>query len=66
MNISTTYIAGIVSIFTLVLPIFGLEIAEKETLTELMTQVIGAVGAVYVLYGRYKAGGVNAFGLRKK
>lgn len=66
MNISTTYIAGIISMLVFVLPMFGFEIVEKDTLTALVTNIFGAVGATYVLYGRYKAGGINAFGLRKK
>ena len=65
MNISTTYIAGIVSIITLALPVFGFELADKATLTRLITDTLGVCGAVYVFIGRYNAGGINIFGIRK-
>lgn len=62
---STTYIAGIISIITLVLPIFGLEIADKETFAGLVTSIVGACSTAYIFIGRYKAGGINTFGIKK-
>lgn len=65
MNISTTYIAGIVSVIVFVLPLFGFEIADEGTLTDLVTQIVGTFSTLYVFIGRYHAGGINAFGIRK-
>jgi len=62
---SKTYIAGIVSIIAFVLPLFGLDIANEGTVNNLVTNIAGAIGAIYVFIGRYKAGGITAFGLRK-
>jgi len=64
--ISKTYIAGIVSVIAFVLPLFGLDIADEGTVTNLVTNIAGAIGAIYVFVGRYKAGGISAFGIKKK
>ena len=66
MNYSTTYIAGIVSFLTLALPVFGIEIVDKSILSENITQVIGVLAIAYSFYGRYKAGGLSAWGFRLK
>jgi len=64
--ISTTYIAGAVSVIAFVLPMLGLEVADKGTLTNTITGIAGAISAIYIFYGRYKAGGISAFGIKKK
>jgi hypothetical protein len=61
---STTYIANIVSILTLALPVFGVHVADPGSLTETLTEVAGVAAAIYVFYGRYKAGGISIFGIR--
>lgn len=62
---STTYIANIVAILVFVLPHFGITIADPNTLTGIFTSVAGAIAAIWVFYGRYRAGGISIFGLRK-
>ena len=66
MEFSTTYIAGTVSAITIILPLLGFEIAEKDSLTQTVTEIFGIFGLCYMFYGRYKAGGINIFGVRKK
>lgn len=66
MNISTTYIAAIVSVIVFVLPIFGLDVADEGTVTNIVTNIAGVISSLWVFYGRYKAGGINAFGLKKR
>jgi len=65
-NISTTYIAGIISIITLVLPLFGLDVADEGTLLNVVQGIAGTISSLYIFYGRFKAGNISAFGLRKK
>jgi hypothetical protein len=62
---SSTYIANIVALLALGLPVLGFEVVEEETLTQLIVGVVGFVALVYNFYGRYKAGGITAFGVRK-
>ena len=66
MNLSTTYIASGVAVLALVLPLFGLEIADEGTLTNTVQGLVGAVAVFYTFYGRWRAGGISAWGLRKK
>lgn len=63
---STTYIATLVSLLTLGLPAVGLEMANPESVTGALNTLLGIAASLYILYGRYKAGGINAFGLRKR
>jgi len=65
-NISTTFIANIVALLVFVLPVLGLEIVDENTLMGAVTATVGVVSVLYVFYGRYKAGGINAFGIRLK
>ena len=65
-NISTTYIAGIVSVIIFVLPMIGLDIADEGTLTNTVTGIVGFLSAIWVFVGRYRAGGISAFGIKKK
>ena len=62
---SSTYISVLVSLLTLGLPVFGIQVSDDGTLTETITQLVGIGALLYAFYGRYKAGGINAFGLRK-
>ena len=63
---STTYIATIVAFLSLGLPAFGITIADEGSLTDNVTKIVGVVSTLWILYGRYRAGGINAFGLRTK
>ena len=60
---STTYIANIVTILTIVLPVFGIHIVDPTSTANVIMQLVGVASTLYVFYGRYKAGGINAFGL---
>lgn len=62
---STTYISNAVALATLVLPLFGLQIADQGTLTDTVTKLMGIAAILYTFYGRYRAGDISAFGLRK-
>lgn len=62
---STTYIATIVSFLTLALPTLGIEVVERETLIGAITTLVGVISTIYIFIGRYRAGGINVFGLRK-
>jgi len=63
-NISTTFIANLIAIVVFVLPILGIQIVDQGTLTSTITNLVGIIATLYVFYGRYKAGGINAFGIR--
>ena len=65
-NISTTYIANIVAMLVFVLPVVGIDVVDEQTLFGVVTTTAGVVSVLYVFYGRYKAGGLNAFGIRIK
>ena len=65
-NISSTYIAGAVSVIIFVLPMVGLDIADEGTLTNTITGIVGFLSAIWVFVGRYRAGGISAFGIKKK
>jgi len=65
-NISSTYIAGAVSVIIFVLPMIGLDIADEGTLTNTVTGIVGFLSAIWVFVGRYRAGGISAFGIKKK
>jgi Flp pilus assembly protein protease CpaA len=66
MQISTTFIANTVAVLVFVLPAIGIQIVDEGTLLETITQIAGIASTLYVFYGRYKAGGINAFGVRLK
>ena len=63
---STTYIAILVSLLTLAFPAVGVVVVDQDTLTKAVMDLVGVGALIYALYGRYKAGGISAFGLRKK
>lgn len=62
---STTYIAGIVGLVSTVAPLFGWTVGTEE-LTKVITEILAIGSLLYVFYGRYRAGGISAFGFRKK
>lgn len=65
-KLSTTYIGAVVAVIGLVLPIFGFGIGDSGTLTQTLTELAGVAGVLYTFYGRYRAGGISAFGLKKE
>lgn len=65
MNYSTTFIANIVVFLTLVLPLGGIEVVNESMLTSGVAQIVGAISVVYVFIGRFRAGGISIWGLRK-
>jgi len=66
MKYSKTFIANIVTVLVFVLPLFGFEIIDQNTITDLVTKFMGVVSIAYVFYGRYKNGGINILGFKKK
>jgi len=44
----------------------GFEVADEGTITNVITNVIGTISSLYIFYGRYKAKGISAFGIKKK
>ncbi len=64
-KISTTFIANIVSVLVFVLPVLGIHIVNQSAFTTAVASIIGVISTFYVFYGRYKAGGITAFGIRK-
>ena len=63
--ISTTYIAGAIAVITFVLPFIGLDISDTALVSKTVTEIAGVISILYVFIGRYRAGGINAFGIRK-
>lgn len=63
---STTFVAAAVAFLTLALPVFGFEVINQQTFAGDISQLVGVASILYTFYGRYRAGGINAFGLRKK
>ena len=64
--ISTTFIANIVSTLVFVFPLVGLEILDPESFANTVAQVVAGLTTLYVFIGRYRAGGISAFGFRIK
>lgn len=62
--LSQTYIAVAVGFLSATLPKFGVEVGSEE-LTTTLSLVGTVVATVWALWGRYRAGGVSAFGLKK-
>ena len=65
MNYSTTYVATIVSVLVFVLPLLGIEVIDEGTLAKTVSNIIGVISTLYIFYGRFKAGGISIFGLKK-
>lgn len=64
MNYSVTYIGAIVFLASKLFEYTGVPVATADIETTITT-VTALIGAVMVLYGRYRAGGVSAFGFKK-
>ena len=62
---STTYAAVIVSSLVFILPMIGINVISEETLLKSLTELVGALAILYTFYGRFRAGGITKFGLRK-
>jgi len=63
---STTYISNFVAVIALGLPIIGFEVFDEQALTGAIAGFVGVAALVYNFYGRYRAGGISAFGFRKQ
>ena len=64
MNISTTYVAAFIAAVAGIAPMFGWEV-NAEIFSANVQELIAGLAILYTFYGRFKAGGVTAFGLRK-
>lgn len=62
---STTYVANIVAILAFVLPHFGISIVDPNSLAATVAGVFGVIASAYVFIGRWRAGGISLFGIRK-
>lgn len=62
---STTYLANLFPLVAFVLPFFGVQIVDPDTFEAFLLGLAGALGTLYVFWGRFKAGGLTAIGLRK-
>jgi uncharacterized membrane protein len=60
---SKIYIASIVVILATILPALGIKISTEE-LTELIQAFVVVAGGVFIMYKRYKMGGVTIAGTR--
>ena len=63
---STTYLSTFISFVAFGLPFFGIEVTNEETLGNTIQQIVGVCAILYTFYGRWRVGGISAFGLRKK
>ncbi len=63
MRMSKTYIAQIVSVLAVVLPLFGIEVGSEALTTTAQTLVI-LISGVVTLVERYKKGDVKWFGAK--
>ena len=61
---STTYVSSFVALLAFGLPLFGVEVFDQDGLAKSISDIVGVAAVLYTFYGRYKAGGVNAFGIR--
>ena len=63
-NFSTTYISTIVAFIVFALPLFGLQVTNEDTIEEIVSQIVGVGALLYTFYGRYKAKGITAWGIK--
>lgn len=61
---STTYVSNIVAILAFVSPMVGIHVIDQNVLGASIQALVGVLALAYTFYGRYKAGGINAFGIR--
>ena len=64
MPFSTTYIASIVGLLAVVLPMLGIEIGT-EGLTEVVSAVVTVGTFAYVIYRRFNQGDITIAGVKK-
>lgn len=62
---STTYTATIILFITAIANIFGFEVVEEQLQT-FIESIIAVGSAIWILVERYKKGGINSFGLRRR
>lgn len=65
-NFSTTFASNTVAILALGLPVLGFEVFDEQALTGAIAGFVGLGALLYNYYGRWRAGGISAFGIRKK
>ena len=60
---STTYIAVIVNLLVTFLPKFGIT-AGSDELTAIIQGAVAVATGVWIIYKRYKAGGITVLGVK--
>jgi hypothetical protein len=61
MNVSPTYISGIVTLIVFVAGLFKVSI-NQEGLTVLLTEVVGIIASIVILVRRYQKGDITILG----
>ncbi len=61
--ISTTYVATIVSVLSVLLPKLGITVGSEELTSTIQTLIVLGSG-IWVLIRRYQKGGINIAGVR--
>lgn len=64
MNFSLTYVGVIVMVLSQVLKLAGVEVGDGDVANFVNFSAV-LVGAVITLYGRFRAGGISALGVKK-
>lgn len=64
MTFSTTYIAVIVNLLSVILPKVGVEVGSDQ-LTSALQTLIAVASGIYLLIKRYREGGISVLGVRK-
>lgn len=62
---STTYIALLVNALVFVAPQFGFTVFDPASLSGAIAAAVGLLATGWAFYGRYRAGGITALGIRK-
>ena len=60
---STIYSTSVVIILATILPQFGIKVSTEE-LTNLIQAIVVVAGGLFIMYKRYKMGGVTVVGTR--
>jgi hypothetical protein len=61
---STTYVSVIVMVLGAVLPRIGVTLGNEE-LTTFVSVLATVLGGLWIMYKRYRAGGITVAGVRK-
>lgn len=64
MNYSVTYGGAIVGLLVFLAKFFNLDLGEEE-IQGAVENILSVVSFAMVVYGRFRIGGVNIFGLKK-